>query len=390
MNILMIHNRYRIRAGEDCSFDAESLLLEKYGDTVLRYTCDNKDIEGKIYSKVKLALRTIWSHTDYKAVRQILQKERVDVVHVQNHFPLISPSVYYAAKTEGIPVVQSLRNYRLFCLNAYLFREGKVCEDCLSCFTPWLGVMRKCYRGSWFASLVLWISLSLHRLVGTYSRKVDVFIALTEFARHKYAQNGIPREKIFVKPNFAPPSPANLEKDTEGLLFVGRLSSEKGISVLIDAWKELESFAELTIIGEGPLETLVREAANTMPGVVYLGRKSTEEVQDIMRKSKALIFPSLWYEGMPRVIIESFAAGTPVIASDLGAMSTMITHRADGLHFEPGNHIALVEQIRWMMTNPTKWELIRQKSRCQFKANYAEQSNYQVLTDIYKHALGCM
>ncbi|MEL7357658.1 MAG: glycosyltransferase [Cyanobacteria bacterium J06560_6] len=385
MNVLMAHNRYQNRAGEDRSFDAESSLLEQYGTTVIRYIQDNKKITGE--SKLKLALRTIWSQQDYKAVRKIIKEEKIDVLHVQNHFPLISPSIYYAANDEGIPVVQSLRNYRLFCLNAYLFREGKVCENCLAQPIPWLGVYRKCYRDSLSASFVLNSSLIFHRLLKTYQKKVDLFIALTEFAKKKYSENGIPKEKIVLKPNFVSAASADVAKTYSGAIFVGRLSSEKGITTLLEAWKILGSSIPLRIVGAGPLEEEVRKAVSQWPGIEYFGLGSAEEVKDIMCNAEALIFPSLWYEGMPRVIVEAFSVGTPVISSNLGAMSTMITHKVNGLHFTAGDANSLIEQVRWMRRNVDRWMFMRKAARQQFERHYSAHNNYQALIEIYNRAL---
>lgn len=381
----MAHNRYQNRGGEDESFDRECGLLEQYGNTVIRYIQNNKSIED--IPKLQLALRTFWSHQDYKAIRAVIRKEGVDVLHIQNLFPLISPAIYYAAAAEGIPVVQTLQNYRLLCLNAYLFRNGTVCEDCLSQPIPWLGVYRKCYRESRIASLVLASSVVFHRLLSTYKRKVDLFITLTEFAKQKYSENGIPKEKIVLKPNFVSPSPSEGDGEGSFVVFVGRLSPEKGISTLLEAWKTLGSSIPLHIIGDGPLREAVRIAARENPGIEYLGYKPIEEVKHLMGKAKALIFPSLWYEGMPLVIVESFAKGTPIISSNLGAMSTMITHKADGLHFPAGDTDSLVQQVQWMLENSEIWASMRKNARQKFESHYSDHANYQALIKVYNQAI---
>ena len=381
----MAHNRYQNRGGEDESFDCESTLLEQYGNTVIRYVQNNQSIEN--ISKLRLALRTFWSHQDYTNIRTIIREEKVDILHVQNHFPLISPAIYYAAQAEGIPVVQSLRNYRLFCLNAYFFRAGTVCEDCLHQPVPWLGIYHKCYRRSRITSLVLASSLVFHRLLKTYERQVDLFIVLTEFARQKYSENGIPKEKIVLKPNFVSPSPSVGDGLQNFVVFVGRLSPEKGISTLLEAWKMLGSSVSLRIIGEGPLEQEVQTAARENPGIEYMGRRSVEEVKHVMGKAKALIFPSLWYEGMPRVIVESFAKGTPIISSDLGAMSTMITHKVNGLHFTVGDVDSLAQQVQWMLDNSEAWNSMRKLARQEFEEHYSAYANYQALIEVYNQAI---
>ncbi|MEM7062781.1 MAG: glycosyltransferase [Cyanobacteria bacterium P01_B01_bin.77] len=385
MKILMAHNRYQNRGGEDESFDSESSLLERYGHRVIRYVKHNDSIsEDSIFN---VAVRTLWSVEDYKSIRALIQREKPSLLHVQNHFPLISPAIYYAAKKEKIPVIQTLRNYRLFCLNAYFFRQGRVCEKCLGQAAPLSGIQHKCYRNSRAGSIVVSSSIALHRLIKTYVRKVDLFIALTEFAKQKYADNGIPRDKIVLKSNFVDPDPKIGTGNDNFVLFVGRLSPEKGISTLLRAWKQLGNHISLHIIGSGPLEPEVRKATTTHLGIEYLGPRPVQEVQEIMGQAKALIFPSLWYEGMPRVIIEAFAKGTPVISSKLGAMTTMVTHQKTGLHFCVGNAEELVKQIRWMIEHPSQWQEMRLLARQKFEVNYNAESSYHRLIEIYNQAI---
>ena len=385
MKILMAHNRYQNRGGEDESFDSESRLLERYGHKVIRYIKHNDSISKD--SIFKVAIRTLWSVEDYKSIRALIQREKPDLLHVQNHFPLISPAIYYAAQKENIPVIQTLRNYRLFCLNAYLFRQGNICEDCLGQAVPLSGIQHKCYRNSTAGSIVISSSIALHRLLKTYIRKVDLFIALTEFAKQKYAENGIPKHKIVLKSNFVDPDPKIGMGNDNFVLFVGRLSPEKGISTLLSAWKQLGDYIPLRIIGSGPLEAEVREAASKHVGIEYLGPRPVREVQEIMGQAKALIFPSLWYEGMPRVIIEAFAKGTPVISSKLGAMTTMVTHQKTGLHFCVGNTKDLIKQTHWMFEHPKQWQKMRLLARHQFEVNYNAESSYRRLIEIYNQAI---
>lgn len=386
MKILMAHNRYQNRGGEDESFDSESSLLERYGHRVIRYVKHNDSIsEDSIFN---VAVRTLWSVEDYKSIRTLIQREKPNLLHVQNHFPLISPAIYYAARKETIPIIQTLHNYRLFCLNAYLFRQGHVCEDCLGQAVPLSGIQHKCYRDSRAGSIVVSSSIALHRLLKTYVRKVDLFIALTEFAKQKYAENGIPRHKIVLKSNFVDPDPKIGTGNDNFVLFVGRLSPEKGISTLLRAWQQLGDHIPLRIIGSGPLESEVREATSTHLGIEYLGPRPVQEVQAIMGQAKALIFPSLWYEGMPRVIIEAFAKGTPVISSKLGAMTTMVTHQETGLHFCVGNAEELVKQIHWMLEHPSQWQEMRLLARQKFEVNYNAESSYHRLIEIYNQAMG--
>ncbi|MEL6903030.1 MAG: glycosyltransferase, partial [Cyanobacteria bacterium J06606_4] len=271
MRILSIHNAYQIRGGEDVSTAAEQALLRRYGHTVDVYE-ENNDRIGKI-SSGQLALRTLWSREAYQTVRTKLQQHRYDIVHIQNFFPLISPSVYYAARAENIPVVQTLRNYRLICPNALFFRDGGVCEDCIGRAIPYPGIVHGCYRNSAVASAAVAAMVTGHRLLKTWHRSVDRYITLTRFAKNKMIEGGLPADKIVVKPNFVDPEP-QVGTGTGGYaLYVGRLSVEKGLDTLIAAWEQLEHPYPLKIVGDGPLSTLVTAASERQPTIEWLGRR---------------------------------------------------------------------------------------------------------------------
>ena len=379
MKILMVQNRYLIRGGEDENFDSETALLESYDNEVIKYLQDNESIKN--IPSWKLGIRTVWSQDNYYRIKWLIKNHKIDIVHVQNFFPLISPAVYYAAKAEKVPVVQSLHNYRLFCLNAYFFREGKVCEDCLGKF-PFSGITRKCYRESYSASIAVASMLSIHRLVNTWNKMIDCYIALTEFSKQKFIEGGISPQKIIVKPNFIT-DPGMGEGEENFVLYVGRLSPEKGLFTLLEAWKKLGNIITLKIVGDGDLKFKVEQTAKNITGIEYLGRQPLNKVYNLMGQAKALIFPSLWYEGLPRTIIEAFAAGTPVIASNLGSMSSLIQDQRTGLHFVPGNQQALIKQVNWMIDNPQKWKQMRVQTRLEFEHKYTAEKNYQQLMQIY-------
>lgn len=385
MRILSVHNRYLIGGGEDNSTSAENALLEQHGHTVECYTEDNERVAE--LGVARTAVRTIWSHESYRNIRRLLQRHSFDVVSIQNTFPLISPSVYYAAQAEGVPVVQTLRNYRLLCPNAYLFREEKACESCLGRLFPWPGVQHACYRDSKAGSMVLATMLATHRILGTYHARVDVYVALTEFARRKFIEGGLPADKIVVKPNFVDPDPGVGDGAGGFVLFVGRLSEEKGLSTLLAAWRSLARPLPLKIAGEGPLQGLVERASAEHPAIEYLGRRSSAEVFDLMGQARALVFPSQWYEGMPRTILEAYAKGTPVLASRLGAMETLVEHGRTGRHFEPGDAADLVRQVEWMMSHPAEWQALRQEARRAFEATFTAEANYRRTLEIFERAI---
>jgi glycosyltransferase involved in cell wall biosynthesis len=382
MRILSIHNRYQIRGGEDECHEAEVSLLREMGHSVEVYEENNDRVAA--LGALGTAIRTVWSDESYKAVKRQLEEQIYNIVHLQNFFPLISPAVYYAAKEKSVPVIQTLHNYRLLCPNAKFFRDGRACEDCLGKLVPYPSVIHGCYRESSAATGVVAAMLTMHRAMGTWTETVDLYIALTEFAREKFIQGGLPAEKIVVKPNFVHPDPGFKEGKGKYAIFVGRLSSEKGIALLLKAWKHLGGKIPLKIVGDGPLAPLVTEAVKSIPACEWLGRKPLKQVYDLMGEAAFLIFPSEWYEGLPRTIIEAFAVGTPVIAPNIGAMSSLINHGRTGLHFYPGNQEDLIAQVEWTLTHPEELAKMRYEVRTEFEAKYTAANNYTRLIEIYQ------
>lgn len=381
MRILSVHNYYQIRGGEDESCEAEKKLLQEMGHGVEIYEEKNDSLTN--LNAAQLGLKTIWSAESYKIVQQKLREKKHDVVHVQNFFPLISPSVYYAAKAEKVPVVQTLRNYRLLCPNALFFRDGKVCEDCLGHAVPWPGVVHSCYRESRMASAGVATMITTHRGLGTWNEMVDVYIALTQFARQKFIQGGIPEEKIVVKPNFVHPDPGAGTGSGGYALYVGRLSVEKGIDTLLAAWERLNGRIPLKIIGDGPLAHQVAEGAAHIPQVEWLGRRPMAEVYDLMGEATVLVFPSEWYETFGRVAVEAFAKGTPAIAANLGAIAEVVEHGRTGLHFQPGDPEDLATKVEWVLAHPDALIQMRREARSEFEAKYTASENYRRVMEIY-------
>ena len=251
MKVLLLHNFYQQRGGEDLVYADEGRLLESRGHDVIRYTAHNDEVAS--LSALTLGSRTIWNREAYHDVRQVIASERPELMHVHNTFPLISPAVYYAARAEGLPVVQTLHNYRLICPAAVCFRGGAVCTDCVGKSVPWPAVRHACYRGSYSASAAVATMLSVHRVLGSWHRKVSVYVALTELARSMFIEAGLPAGKFVVKPNFVDPDPGAGSGSGGYAVFVGRLSDEKGVQTLLDAWRVVGSQVFYVVIGDGPL-----------------------------------------------------------------------------------------------------------------------------------------
>ena len=386
MTFLIIHTHYQQPGGEDSVFFAETALLRKYDYKVEEYQEDNSRILEM--GRFEAARQSIWSRSSYYKMLQILSRSRPDVAHFHNTFLLISPSAYYACRKAGVPVVQTLHNYRLLCPGATLFRDGRVCEDCLGRGMPWPGIVHACYRESSSQTAVVTTMLTIHRLLGTWQKQVDVYIALTEFARKKFIAGGLPEDKIKVKPNFLLHDPGAREGTGDFALYVGRLSPEKGLDTLLRAWQDLKNIP-LTIAGDGPLmrEIQVFIEKHKLNNVRILGRCPREEVFALIKKARFLVFPSEWYEGFPMTIIEAFACGVPIIGSRLGSIEEIVQDGRTGLLFKPGNPDDLAEKASWLWAHEDKVRQFGVEARLEFKTKYTAAQNYEKLRDIYNSAM---
>lgn len=383
MKIALIHNYYQERGGEDGVFASEASLLKAHHHSVTLYTAHNDQI--KSMGPASLARSTIWNHRAAGELRRIFKDTKAEVAHFHNSFPLISPSGYYAARAEGLAVVQTLHNYRLLCAGATLFRRNNVCEDCLRKSVPWPAVLHMCYRQSRLASGAVAAMLTSHRALGTWQRMIDVYIALTDFAKSKFVEGGLPADRIVVKPNFVDPDPGVGRGAGGYALFVGRLSPEKGVSTLIDAWEHFNPGLPLKVAGDGPLRQQVTAAAGRSNTIEWLGKQTREGIFDLLKDAAFLIVPSLWYEGFPLVVIEGFATGLPIVASDLGGLPSIITDRTGRL-FRPGNPEDLAKQVCWMKNHRAELERMRLEARAEYRAKYTSEKNYATLMNVYARA----
>jgi glycosyltransferase involved in cell wall biosynthesis len=305
MNILIVHNRYREPGGEDRVVDLESALLTRHGHRVVHYVEDNARIQRMAAPVV--ALRAIWSCEGYGHVRALIRQERIDLLHVHNTLPLVSPAVYYAARAAGVPVVQTLHNYRLLCPNALCFRGDDPCVECVTRRAAIPAVRHGCYRRSRAATATIAAMLWVHKAAGTWQKGVDAFIAPSEFARSMFVGGGLDADRIIVKPHFVDPDPGPGSGRGGYAVFVGRLSKEKGVDVLLDAWRRLQGRMPLVVVGDGPLAAKVAAAEADIPGLRWLGRRHPSDVQRLVADASILIFPSLAYETFGQVIGEAYA-----------------------------------------------------------------------------------
>lgn len=382
LKVLMVHNYYRQPGGEDTEFAAEKDLLRQKGHKVAEFVRRNAEIHQ--IGRLRAAVSAVWSWDSRHALRRMLREARPDVVHFHNTFLLISPGAYYTCREEGIPVVQTLPNYRLLCPGAQFLRGSRVCEDCAGKVVPWPGVIHGCWRGSKVQTSVVAMMLAFHRLLGTWQKQVDVYIALTEFGRQKFIDGGLPAEKIVIKPNFIYPDPGPGDGSGDYGLFVGRISREKGIRTLLCAWQRTKGIP-LKVVGDGPLMAEVR-GANNIENLEILGWRSHDEVLALMKEARFLVFPSEWYEGFPLTIAEAFACGIPVIASRLGAMAEIVEDRRTGLLFEPGNPEDLAAKVEWAWLHPKEMAAMGQEARREYEQKYTAERNYEMLMAIYERA----
>jgi glycosyltransferase involved in cell wall biosynthesis len=387
MRILLAHNYYQQSGGEDQVVAAESGLLRRKGHALFQFTRQNSDIEGM--SRLRVARDTLWNPAVYREIRQTIRRERIDVVHFHNTFPLVSPAAYYAARSERVPVIQTLHNYRLLCPGSLLYREGRVCESCMDRLVPWPGVLHSCYRKSRAQTTGVAGMLTFHRMLRTWSRAVDTYIALTEFSRDKFVQGGLPGNKITVKANFLDTDPGEGERPGEVgyALYAGRLAEDKGIRVLLDAWEALPSPWPLRIAGAGPLLEYTRDRAKHLPHVEVCGGMSHDRVLELMKGASVLIVPSLWYEGLPTTVIEAYATGLPVIASDLGSLRSLIGEGVTGYRFPAGDSRALAGCVERMLAPDHDRAAMGVNARAVFQQNYSPDVSYQALLSIYQRAL---
>lgn len=378
MKVLVVHNVYRERGGEDRVVDAEIALLRGNGHEVLAYRRDNHELAQM--AAPAAATQTLWSHRTHRELGELLARERPELVHLHNTFPLISPSAVAAAAQAGIPAVHTLHNYRLVCPQAMFLRQGRPCEDCLG-RVPWPAVLHGCYRASRAQSLVAAATLQVHRWRGTWRDGVTRWIALSAFSRAKFVEAGWPAGRIDVLPNFVdPPLPTELVRSD--LLYVGRLAPEKGIAWLAEALRVAPRL-RLEVIGEGPE---VHRLAK-LPNVSCRGPQLPEAVMRAMQRARALVMPSLVHEQSPRVLIEAMACGLPVIATRHGALAEAVQDGQTGWLVPSGDTPALAAAMQAAQDDPAECARRGELARLAYERQHTPQAHLEGLMRVYHQAL---
>jgi glycosyltransferase involved in cell wall biosynthesis len=385
MKILMLHNRYKIPGGEDVSTAMQVELLRSNGHTVelLEESNDRVDTLGA----ARTAARSIWSPESYDLVNALLYRSSFDVMHVQNFFPLFSPSVYYVAKRHGVPVVQSLRNFRLICPEGMLYRDGQVCTECVGRRFASPGIKYACYRGSRSGTAVVATMSATHQAAGTWQNRVAVYVTPSEFAKAMYVQGGWGADSITSIPNFVFPDPGTGPGTGGYALFVGRLAPPKGIETMLAAWNQAEIAYPLKIVGDGPLRPIVERAAAQNPFITYLGSVPPEEASDLMGDAAFVIVPTVGIETFGRVAAESLAKGTPALVSDLGGLSEIVDDGSTGWLVTPGDPTQLADRVTWIIEHQDDVAAMRPNARAAFLDRFSSDLAIERWMSVYERAI---
>ena len=379
--VLQVHTRYRLAGGEDRVVEAERQLLESAGISVDQVIFDNADLRESrsLGADLRLAASAVWSRRAARRVRGAVARHRSDIVHVHNTFAAASPSVFAAAGR--VPVVHTLHNYRMVCPVATLFRDGHACTDCVGRAVAWPGVVHACVRGSRSQSAVAAATISVHRALGTFQRRIGLYVALTSFQRQLMIDGGLPADRIHVISNFLEPDPGVMPGARSGLLYAGRLAEEKGVAVLLRAVAALGP-GVLRIAGAGPLTPDVEQAAAT-GYVEYLGLLDHSSVLASFRSATAVVLPSIWFEGFPLAVVEAYATGTPVVASRIGSLAEIVQDGVTGLLAEPNDAVGLADRLRWAVEHPDEMRQMGANARRSYETRYRGRTHLAALMEGY-------
>jgi glycosyltransferase involved in cell wall biosynthesis len=387
VKILFIHNKYKQFGGEDVAVELETSILKQKGHEVKTIFFENDPING-FFSKLGAACRSIYSLSSAKIVSKAIKEFTPDIIHIHNLFYIASPSILYIAKKHKVPVALTLHNYRLICANALLLRNNKICELCAQKKIPFSGIKYKCYRNSYAASALVTAITGIHKIFNTWKKKITICITLNEFSRSKLLHSSlqISGSKMITKPNFVPDPGEGDEHREDFFLFAGRIVNEKGVHILAQAFSHMPD-EKIVIIGDGPGKTDLTQQFINYANIIFTGQLDKTLVKGYMKRCKAFICPSIWYEGAPLTIIEAFATGTPVIASKLGAMAESITDGFNGLHFTAGDANDLKNKIGIFSKEIANHKMFYKNARQTYLEKYHPEIHYKALMNIYETAI---
>lgn len=398
MRIAFFHNRYQQPGGEDVMVDFECRLLEDAGHDVMRFEVSNDSVfqggrMAVLRGCVLTAARAHWNCQSQDAVAKAIARFKPDVGHVHNWFPLLSPSIYQAHRQQGVPVVQTLHNYRLGCANGCFWRDGRICTDCLE-GDRGHAVAHRCYRGSSLQTMV-WRRVmdrgwdASNKGESIFSGLVDAYLAPSEIVKKMHMEMGLPHDKVFTLPN-ACVDPQKKTCDTmkdfsKGAVFVGRLEPEKGIDVLIEAWQKMKH--PLTVVGEGSMrEKLMKQCAD-QPWIQFVGQQPHDRVIAFMKQAAVVVFPSRWLEPFGLGVIEAMACGRPVIVGNIGGPAEIVEHEVSGLCVEAGNAQALYQAVSSLLQDSTKLKQMGHMARTRYLAEYHPQKHLEGLMSVYQYVV---
>lgn len=385
MKILVIHNEYLESGGEDEVVNSEIELLRGFGHQVILFKCSNREIDKlSLFDKgIFLINEAIFSKETYSTIKDIVKLEKPDVAHIHNIFLKISPSVYSALREEDVPIVQTLHNYRFLCPKGIFYRNGKICQRCVKGNYFW-AIIFGCWRGSRLATFFLTRVINNMARAKVFERKIDGYISLSDFSKAIFSRHGFSEDRIFVKPNFVNvDAEHSMENAGEFVLFAGRIADYKGINTFIRAIKKLPN-VKFVIIGDGPLFRKISRLPERLKNISLTGRLSNEKTIEYMKKSRFVVFPSECYETFGRIVIEAFACGKPVVASNLESMSEIIQDRKTGMLFNVGDSNDLAAKIQWLWDNSQNTAEMGMLVRKEFENKYSRLIAYKKLLEIYE------
>lgn len=391
MKILAIHNYHRkgSASGDDQVYKSETALLEQHGNTVVRYTVSNDEFDSVgIIGKIKSTFGMMWSFKNYNAVQELIKKEKPDIVHIHTFFPLLSPSILYAAKRCGVPVVATLHDTRFVCPCSTSLRGTQLCNECGD--GHYLRMCKYgCFKNSRLQSLIVACIFKYHRIRKSFYKQIDKYICLNENQIKLLTDIGFDKNKITKKYNFVPDAEANLKAiKVEGLpdryaVFYGRIGEEKGIRVLMKVWEQLPD-VPLVVMGGGPLEEEFKAWADGKDNAYFLGYTQHDKCLSIVKGGEFVVFPSIWYEGCSMVEIETESLGKALVATDLGFSVEAIENGVNGYKVKLGDTDGFVQTIKTLWDNPEQCQVLGQNARTDYEVKYMPEDNYKQLMAVYK------